>query len=71
MTTKTTFDTYSADLYEFTHGHRPRGEGTWIFDLGRNGAWTQTSYYGSYGRAKQQAIIEARQLGCHTVRVCT
>ena len=69
--TRTTFDTNSTERYKFTHGHHPRGQGLWMFDLGRSGAWTTTQYHGSYTEAKAQAMREARQLGCDTVCVCT
>ena len=69
MTAK--YDSASNGEYEWVHGHKPRGEGHWIFDLGRRGAWTTTSHYGTFTEAKKQAMTVARQLGCDTVRVCT
>jgi hypothetical protein len=68
---KTTFDSFSADRYAFTHGHRPRGFGQWIFGLGRNGAWTNFTYTGTYSVAKAAALREARSIGCTDVTVYT
>jgi hypothetical protein len=70
--------------YEFSHGHKPRGRGSWAFDFGakrtpdglENLFWTR----GTYGEAKRQARAFARWLAeglddghlvCFRVMVCS
>jgi hypothetical protein len=63
------FDQDSVKDYTFTHGKAPKGIGGWLFGLGRNGSWTEISYFGTFTEAKKQAMREARALGCDTVTV--
>lgn len=57
--------------YQDTHGKAPRGEGTWMFDLGRNGAWTTifTPFAMRFSDAKKWAIREAHALGADRLQV--
>ncbi len=68
---KATFDQRSAERYEFTHGHRPKGSGFWSFQLHRSGASTEFCAHGKYSDAKREAMREARSLGCEEVTVNT
>lgn len=56
--------------YEFAHGHAPRGNGLWAFEI-RAGERSQreTVYHnGTYTEAKRRALIDARAL-CRTGNV--
>jgi len=47
--------------YEFSHGHKPRGKGTWAFDIQGNGGnlfWVNNA---NYGEAKKLAIAKAKE----------
>ena len=67
---KARFDSLSADRYEFNHGNRPRGEGTWAFEF-RGGRFPDKQVFvnGLYRDAKRQAIEQATQQGYGTVRL--
>jgi hypothetical protein len=67
--TKVEFDQESAAHFEFANGHRPKGYGCWSFGLGRNGAWTEFRFQGTYVDGKKAAIRETRGIGCDTVVV--
>jgi hypothetical protein len=67
--TRCEFDQLSVERYAFANGRRPRGTGMWMFDLGRNGAWTTFQTHGSFSQAKADAMREARSLGCNTVEL--
>lgn len=56
--------------FEFSHGRKPRGSGSWAFFFKRdddvsNAFWAQ----GSYTEAKKAAIAEAKRRGARTVFV--
>jgi hypothetical protein len=77
---RATFDADSAREYEFTHGHRPRGNGHWAFDVAwhDNGASCFERFWrtGTYAEAKAAAMQYARREAPSrateaTVRVCT
>jgi len=55
--------------FEFSHGRLPRGEGSWAFMLGRNGAWTQFWFNGKFGDALAAAKREARSVGATSIVV--
>jgi hypothetical protein len=78
---RATFDADSAREYEFTHGHRPRGNGHWAFDVAwhDNGAASDYDRFwrtGNYAEAKAAAMHYARSEAPNgatdaTVSVCT
>lgn len=73
-TMATTFDSRSADNYEWTHGRKPRGFGLWMFEVDVDGEIELVDERGSYGEAKKKAMKRARFLAAGrpaTVRVCT
>jgi len=56
--------------YVDTHGKQPRGQGRWVFMIGRDGAWTEQDYSHSlktYTEAKKDAIQLAKSLGADTI----
>jgi hypothetical protein len=66
------------DMYEFTHGRKPRGSGNWMFGIGpksnheKDGQldFSQVHQHnGSYGDAVSSAKARARQLGHTEVHV--
>lgn len=68
-TTKTTFDQSSVQDFEFAHGRKPRGTGSWAFSMHGNGSSTTQFFGGSFTDAKKEAVRVARSLGCDCVRV--
>jgi hypothetical protein len=67
------FDETSADRYEWAHGHRPRGFGSWAFTFATptNAAelkWFFGTYYSS---AKKAAQEYARKVNAHYFSVCS
>lgn len=60
---------FITDRYEFAHGRRPKGTGSWAFEAS-NGAlfWAQ---YGTYTEAKREAREWARENGYGTLWVCS
>lgn len=56
---------FQTTQYEFSHGKKPRGFGTWAFQI------TGQIFYAtaSYGEAKRQAAEKARAAGVSRVRV--
>jgi hypothetical protein len=77
---RATFDADSARDYEFTHGHRPSGNGNWAFDVAwhDDGASVYSRFWakGSYSNAKADAMRYAKNEApscakSATVRVCT
>lgn len=59
--------------YEFTHGHPPRGYGSWAFRLSAMDPEEQLFWVHStnYADAKKKAIEAARVRGCRDVEVCS
>lgn len=57
----------STTQYEFAHGRRPRGDGSWAFFFGAevDARW----YQGSYREARRQAVRDAVSMGVGYVRV--
>lgn len=68
---KATFDSISADRYEFTHGRRPRGEGYWAFELRAGNRTRQIFINARYAEARKQALAKATEEGYDTVSVLT
>jgi hypothetical protein len=68
---KATFDSMSAERYEFTHGRRPRGEGCWAFELRAGDRKRQIFIDATYAEAKKQALERATQEGYCIVSVLT
>lgn len=64
---KTTFSQQSVYEYEFANGKKPRGVGSWMFNLYRNGAYTTVTKFGTLTQAKKEAMKEARSLDCSLV----
>ena len=56
--------------FEFAHGRKPRGEGTWAFFFHRR-ATTEHAFWanGSYSEAKRQAVEYAKAHGFEDVYV--
>ncbi len=65
----------STELYEYTHGVKPRGRGNWAFEWCYNGRdWTAPVFIEgqmTYGEAKKEAIRRAQRAGCSKIRVAT
>ncbi len=56
--------------YEFAHGRRPRGTGTWAFQLGDDDRPEHTYWHtGSYTDGKRAALRAARWRGKTSVEV--
>ena len=68
---KAIFDDFSADRYEFTHGRRPRGEGSWAFELRAGNRTHQIFINARYAEARKQALVKATEEGYDTVGVLT
>jgi hypothetical protein len=67
---KAIFDSLSADRYEFNHGRRPRGEGSWAFEF-RGGRFPNKQVFvnGFYRDAKREAVEQATREAYGTVRL--
>lgn len=52
--------------YQFSHGHKPRGDGLWVFRF--KGCNDQT-YYGQYGKVIAMAKAYARYNGYEEIVV--
>ncbi len=62
--TKTQFNYFSEDRYEFTHGKRPRGRGAWAFTVkfaGPGGFLTESvvHFNATYTTARREALAHA------------
>jgi hypothetical protein len=59
--------------YEFAHGRRPSGRGSWAFSFCRNETDTAKLFWvnGLYREAKKQAVQEAKRRGALEVVVCS
>ena len=56
--------------FEFAHGRKPRGEGTWAFFFDRRASVEQAFWAtGSFTEAKKQAVAEAQRRGFEDVFV--
>ena len=55
--------------YEFAHGRKPRGYGTWAFDFGRGAEFIPGSM--TYGDARKAATAIAKERGVAHVEVCS
>lgn len=57
--------------YEFTHGHAPRGRGSWAFyfNLQEEPWWAPGSLL--YSKARRLALAEAQRRGVYSVTVAT
>jgi hypothetical protein len=63
----------STSAYEFAHGKRPRGEGSWgfFFDGNRDVSAAWWAPFGSYSQAKAAAVAEAKRRGAVRVEVAS
>lgn len=63
--------TICTEDYEFSHGKKPRGTGSWAFNFGRRGAWITEFAPGfvSYSEACKWARAMARQMGADRISV--
>lgn len=61
----------STSQYVFTHGHEPRGRGSWAFyfNLKEEPWWAPGSLL--YSKARQLALREAQKRGVYSVTVAT
>lgn len=59
----------STSEYEFSHGHKPRGRGSWAFEIAGEVTWIPGSR--TYGEAKREAVSIARQRGVGRIKACT
>lgn len=59
----------STTKYELSHGHKPRGRGSWAFEIAGETVWIPGSM--TYGDAKREAVKIARERGEHRIKVCT
>ena len=55
----------------FGRNPRPRDYALWIFNLGRNGSWTEFTWNGTYQTAARLAKAEAKQLGCTQISIAS
>ncbi len=58
--------------FEFSHGHSPRGTGSWAFRFGSSRAeptWIPGSL--TFSAARKIAVAQAAGLGVDTLFVCT
>ena len=57
--------------FEFSHGRKPRGAGSWAFDFGTRGNWQTRFAPGqmSFSKAKQWAMAQAVEMNVSTVCV--
>lgn len=57
----------NTDHYEIAWGKKPRGRGSWAFDLGNHGGTVADHepfwFNGSYGDAKKAALKAAKERG--------
>lgn len=61
----------STSQYVFTHGHEPRGRGSWAFyfNLQEEPWWAPGSLL--YSKARRLALAEAQKRGVYSVTVAT
>lgn len=55
--------------YEWTYGHKPRGRGSWAFEIAGETVWIPGSKI--YTEAKREALKIARERGAREIKVCT
>jgi hypothetical protein len=56
--------------YEFSHGKKPRGFGSWAFYMGSEQDTLKAHWFhGTYAEAKKQAQAKAQELGVGFIRV--
>jgi len=58
--------TIETTYYQQAFGRKPKSSdyALWIFNLGRQGAWTEFTWNGTYATAAKLAKAEAKRLGC-------
>ena len=64
----------STATFEFAHGRKPRGTGSWAFYFDGDDsldAMFWASPYGTYSAAKRQAVAEAKRRGASSVAVAS
>jgi len=54
---------FNTDEYEFNHGARPRGRGTWAFGFGEREPAEPFYVSALYSEAKREALREAKRRG--------
>lgn len=60
--------------YEFAHGKKPRGRGSWVFEFQTELGWSEPWWApGSliYSEAKKLAVEEGKARGAFLVNVCS
>lgn len=61
--------------YQYSHGHAPRGRGSWAFEIAGETWWAKDPVTGitsmTYGEAKKLAVAEAKKRGVQEVEVCS
>jgi hypothetical protein len=55
------------EKYEWTHGKKPRGNGTWMFDIDGK----QFEHKGTYSEAEKAAKAEAKKTNAKRVKILT
>lgn len=61
---------FSTSQFEFAHGKKPRGNGTWAFFFdSRTDVETVFWHTGSFAEAKAAAMAEAARVGARRVSV--
>lgn len=53
------------ESYQWAHGHLPRGNGYWAFEIGGEIFWAK----GLYSKAKAEAVKAAKVAGVWTIKV--
>lgn len=66
MTIKIDTSNFSSN---FGRNPRPRDYALWMFFMGRNGAYTQFTFNGTYATAAKLAKAEAKSLGCQSISI--
>ena len=56
----------STSSYEFSHGKKPKGCGTWAFLIGKEQFWFNNMMY---SEAKKQAVKQAKELNIFSIKV--
>ena len=59
-------------MYEWTHKHKPRGRGTWFFEIRAYDKWmdpVRVPGFKTYTEAKREFVKIARTLGATHIRV--
>jgi hypothetical protein len=60
---------FNTTEFEFAHGKKPRGYGSWAFNFGRGAEFIPGSM--TFGEARKAAVKIARERGVDVVEVCS